>query len=282
MSEEQGRTVRVKRLQIGTRVSGAIGEFIENDASDTKKRRKRQRVVGTIVEAVDHNRYRLKIDGSDKIIEASSCQLRVESAISTVLPDMPVVTGNRQEIADEIEIENQEAEEHLPQMDPEAENQEEEEDLLMHLGMDDDSDEDEPTQDPIASDEVAVAMTPYETMKQRALDHVTSLVGKKVVERKKKTKEEIEWTVIPGHFPSLPISADRSGLGIRGLEENKLHYNKTDPLVIAKSFLHLMFIDYATSFATMNSNLSKERMSNVKAFSDEETLVGLSLLIGKS
>jgi len=282
MSEEQGRVVRVKRLQIGTRVSGAIGEFIENDASDapgTKKRRRRARVIGTIIESIGPNRYRLRVDGSDQIIEAPSCQLRVESNISTLPPDIPVATTIRQDITDEFELENQEPDEHLPVLGPEADDQEEEMDILARMELDS-SDEEAEHNHPVVEDD-RVTLTPYQLMKQRAQAHIESLVGRKVVEKKKKTKEEIEWTVIASHSPSLPIVDDRSGLGVKGLEEEKLHYSKADNLIIGKTFLYLMFIDYKKSFATMNSNLAKENITNIKPFTEEEILVDLSLLIGK-
>ena len=278
MNEENGRTVRVKRLQIGTRVSGAIGDFIQNDPAEAggpKKRRRRQRVVGTIIEACEHNKYRLIVDGTDRIIEAPSCQLRVESTISTTPPDLPVVPNPREQIEDEIELANQEPDEDLPQLPPEAE------DAAISEASDHSDDEqvNNPDGDEPAPDG---ARTPYETVKQRALDHIHSLVGKKIVERKKKTREEIEWTVRPSHFPLNPIPNQRSGLGLKGLEQGELHYSKSDPLVIAKSFLHLTFIDYKESFSKMNSNLSKEGLSKVKHFSDDEILIALALIIGES
>jgi len=275
MSEDQGRTVRKKRIEIGTRVSGALGAFIENDAGEPggqKKRRKRQRVVGTIIAACDHNKYRLKVDGTDQIIEAPSCQLRVESSITTLPPDLPVITNHRESIEDEIEVENQDQDEHLPIAVPEAEDAE-----LSIAATSVSGEEDVP-----AVTDATEARTPYDNLKQRAKDHIHSLVGKKILERKRKTREEIEWTVIPLHIPSNPIQDNRCRLGVKGLQEGELHYSKSDPFVIAKTFLHLMFIDYKRSFAAMNANVIKEGLPNIKAFSDEEILISIALLIGKN
>ena len=275
MSEDQGRTVRKKRIEIGTRVSGALGDFIENDAGEPggqKKRRKRQRVVGTIIAACDHNKYRLIVDGTDRFIEAPSCQLRVESSLTTLPPYLPVVPNPRDQIEDEIEVENQDQEEHLPLAVPEAE------DAELSLASDSVSDGED---GPSGTNDVE-ARTPYETVKQRAQDHIHSLVGKKILERKRKTREEIEWTVIPSHIPPNPIPDNRCRLGVKGLEEGDLHYNKSDPFVIGETFLHLMFIDCKKSLATMNLNIIKEGLPNVRAFSKEDILVSLALLIGKT
>ena len=76
---------RVKRIAPGARVSGKFGDFI---VSTDGKRRKRARVFGHVIEAAAANKYRVAFD-NNITLECFSNSLRVESASSSVPPDVP-------------------------------------------------------------------------------------------------------------------------------------------------------------------------------------------------
>lgn len=79
------RTIRQKRVDIGSRVSGCFGELF--DAGTGHKRRHRQRLNGTVLSAVGTKEYQVKFDdGSIRVVYSN--QLRVESAIDSLPPDL--------------------------------------------------------------------------------------------------------------------------------------------------------------------------------------------------
>ncbi len=129
---EPARMTRVKLLQPQTRVSGSVGEFIE----DGSRQRKRRHLYGTVLHATSHNRYVVSFDATPTLIvlEVASNSLRVEHATAALLPNIPIPSEANalehfQEIMQEEIDENlqeQQEEEHLPEETPESEDVEEE------------------------------------------------------------------------------------------------------------------------------------------------------------
>ena len=60
------REKRVKRLEVGCRVSGSFGEYIANPNPNIK-RRVRKRIFGRIVKAVDKSQY--EVCWGSKLVE---------------------------------------------------------------------------------------------------------------------------------------------------------------------------------------------------------------------
>jgi hypothetical protein len=100
------RTKPQKRIDIGTRVSGCFGELF--DAGTGHKRRHRQRLNGTVISSVGTKQFQVKFD-DDKIRVVYSNQLRVESAIDSLPPDLRPATQ-----APAQEPQNDTDSEHLP------------------------------------------------------------------------------------------------------------------------------------------------------------------------
>ena len=77
METDEGNRIgsRQKRIASNTRVSGEFGEFIE-DSTDGK-RRKRARIYGTVIEAVDTKRCKALFDNGS-YLDCYSNSLRVE------------------------------------------------------------------------------------------------------------------------------------------------------------------------------------------------------------
>ena len=74
-----------KRLAPNQRVSGAVGDFMEGPA----KRRRRQRLFGHIIQAVGERRYLVRFNNGEEK-ECASNILKVESALTSLPPDMPM------------------------------------------------------------------------------------------------------------------------------------------------------------------------------------------------
>ena len=130
---EPPRTTRVKILQPQTRVSGAVGEFIDDDS----KRQKRRRLYGIVLQATSRNRYMVSFDATPApiVLEVASNSLRVEHIAAALPPDVPIpsftnlpmhLQENTQEMIVEA-VQDQEEEEHLPEFPPESEDADEEE-----------------------------------------------------------------------------------------------------------------------------------------------------------
>ena len=64
-SHSGNRTTAVKRLEIGSRVSGAVGEFITNH-DGSKRRRLRERWFGHILSAVGTGKYLVRFDNGQE------------------------------------------------------------------------------------------------------------------------------------------------------------------------------------------------------------------------
>jgi hypothetical protein len=102
---ELARTTCVKIQQPQTRVSGAVGEFIEDDS----RQRKRCHLYGTVLHATSHNRYMVSLDATPTpiVLEVAWNSLRVEHATAALPPDIPDpsvanVPVHLQEIAQEV------------------------------------------------------------------------------------------------------------------------------------------------------------------------------------
>ena len=59
--------VNSSRLFVGCRVTGCFGPFIENESSNSKKRRTRERVTGTVIRAVDKHKWDVIFDFDGKL-----------------------------------------------------------------------------------------------------------------------------------------------------------------------------------------------------------------------
>jgi len=57
-----------KRIANGCRVSGALGRSIDNP-NPTIKRKHKERLFGTVICAVDRNKYRVRLDNGQVIRE---------------------------------------------------------------------------------------------------------------------------------------------------------------------------------------------------------------------
>jgi hypothetical protein len=65
---------RVRRLEIGCRVSGKFGDLLP---SENGQRQKRARLFGNVIDAVDANKYRVLFDNAVEL-ECFSNSLRLE------------------------------------------------------------------------------------------------------------------------------------------------------------------------------------------------------------
>jgi hypothetical protein len=65
---------RVRRLEIGCRVSGKFGDLLP---SKNGQRQKRDRLFGNVIDAVDANKYRVLFDNAVEL-ECFSNSLRLE------------------------------------------------------------------------------------------------------------------------------------------------------------------------------------------------------------
>lgn len=215
------RTTRVKILQPQTRVSGAVGEFIE----DGSTRRKRRRLYGTVLQATSCNRYMVSFDATPSpiVLEVPSNSLRVEHAAAALPPDLPIpsvanIPQHLQESAREQIDENlqdQEEEEHLPEATPESEDVEEEENGRNEEdGMErappqaDSSDPAAHPPDPEGrmpgqlptQSESESAQPDYANLKRLAKEKIRGLLGTEVTCRS--ANKTMVWKVISEHEPA--------------------------------------------------------------------------------
>ena len=78
---------RVKRLEVGCRVSGSFGEYRPNPNPNIK-RRVRKRIFGHIICAVDRKKYKVRWDDGRETEVFSNC-LSKESLSAALPPDLP-------------------------------------------------------------------------------------------------------------------------------------------------------------------------------------------------
>jgi hypothetical protein len=314
-SHSGNRTTAVKRLEIGSRVSGAVGEFITNH-DGSKRRRLRERWFGHILSAVGTGKYLVRFDnGQEK--ECSSQVLRKEARAAALPPDVPVPQNPntiRQRIEEDtnvdidVNIENQDEEEHLPQALPDAEEQED---------TPDDQENEEPAPTPTAPRDPDGRMQPepetqpapataapapaaphdpngrmpgqlptatevlqndYHSIKQRALAKVAAMVGQEVTITASQNRS-MTWKVVESLEPDtediLPESNQGVEYGLMGFVSHA--YYKTE--VFAKMFLRLTFKDWKENVKKLNQAIENSK-ARVKHFTNKEFLSALGLLIG--
>ena len=268
---------RQKRIASNSRVSGKFGEFIE-DSTDGKRRR-RARIYGTVLEAVDTKRYKVLFDNGS-CLDCYSNSLRVENETS-LPPDLPPLpppptAATHPEAHNNLE-EQQEAsaddasEEHLPNFNPG-------DDEIEDDGVEDDGvEQDMPVGAlPTTTDNPVIAPS-YHHRKAEAKERIRAMIGRTV--REKSKNQTITWTVIGDHIPSEPLEpCDKAGFknidSLRKFPRNG---------ILGKLFLELMFIDTAhikELVDKMNLAIKVERDTKVKYFSVEEFLICLGVFIG--
>jgi len=296
--EVQRRTAAQKRLAPHQRVSGAVGDFIEGGPS---KRRRPQRWFGHVIQAVGERRYMVRFDnGQEK--ELPSNVLKVESALASIPPDVPIpVVANvaqgsqMQEEADASAdlLEASEEAEDLPALRPEEEDAVAAEEELITTESDDPAgDEATPTPENTTAEmpvhdpngrmpgqlptEAAASHKDYHTVKRIAKEKVAALVGTEVVITSKKNGS-MKWTVVAFHSPPEEKLISKARLGY-GLKEFVLdNYKKSDVLV--NMFLQISYLDWKSKVAKMNLEVEASK-TRCKKFTHEEFLIGLGLLIG--
>ena len=246
MSSEWAR--QCKRLLTGSRVSGAFGDFYDNPDPNIR-RRKRQRIYGTVTGACGERKYTVQFD-CGKVIDCFSNTLRVENSTAS-LPPVEIqaaiseaeLEGTRAEQANQIIRENEAAandaieEEHLPADSPGDE------------GNDDDADEasansgtEEPEQRPVGtvSEAPAEDTTTYAGRKQAALRRIAALQDQLIVVTGGRS-QRLEWKVISESQPESQEEeedADDRDVGLKNLSEiARVNYN----ILIAHLFLKLTF-----------------------------------------
>ena len=280
---------RVKRIAPGARVSGKFGDFI---VSTDGKRRKRARVFGHVIEAAAANKYRVLFD-NNITLECFSNSLRVESASSSVPPDVPPpppqdhsdnpFEQQRAEAAREqfeADCQEQEEEEHLPSSSPEAEDEAGEENAAEEEqgGSQENPDPEGlmPGQLPGATEAV---QPDYQSRKRAAIIKIKELVGKDVII--KSGRDQICWTVESEHDPPPEdcLSHTQPGMPL-GLTDFIVSEYRQDE-VLCCLFLHLSFKDWKTKVLLLNEAI-KHSKAKVKAFTAQEFLIGLGLLIGSA
>jgi len=265
MSAEQRR--QPKRLLAGARVSGAFGDYYDNPNPDVR-RRKRQRIYGTVVQACGERQYTVRFD-CGKVIECFSNTLRVENRAASLPP------SELQAAAEEVEaqggaagvtaaqiIEENEAgvqdaaeEEHLPEYSPDDDESE-------GSGPDgeapNDADgpsapndaegpdgaplEEEPTQRPvgIVAEAPAEDLATYAGRKAAALSRIAALQGQVVTVTSGRT-QQLVWKVIPESDPlpeDLELDPDVSEPGLKDLSQiTRVEYK----VLLAHLFIKLTF-----------------------------------------
>jgi len=277
---EDQRSGRVKRIAVHTRVSGKFGELLPDPTGG--RRRKRARIFGTVIQAVDAKKYRVIFD-NNQVLECFSNSLKVES-LSTLPPDLrptppPDLTqpAAQEQPPPTLEQNDDSEGEHLPDHTPE-----EDETSVVH-----DAQEEEvimPTEDlPVGALPTATQVdvtTDYRQQKNDAIRKVREQLGKTV--REKSGNQTILWTVIDSHVPDnlLEVLPENRSIGwkdittLKAIPKNQL---------LARLFLGLMYKDTEELKALvrkMNNNIKSTRDSRAKIFSPEEFIVGLGLLIG--
>jgi len=123
------RSSSVKRLEVGPRVSGLVGNFIPNN-DNSKRRQLRERWFGYIISAGGTNKYLVQFDNGEEK-ECALSLLKKERLTASVPPVIHVAARPADENAPAIEdvvenkeLENQEEEEHLPDTIPDCDEEE--------------------------------------------------------------------------------------------------------------------------------------------------------------
>jgi hypothetical protein len=303
--EAERRAASQKRLAPNQRVSGAVGEFIEGPS----KRRRRQRLFGHVIQAVGERRYLVRFDNGEEK-ECASNVLKVESALSSLPPDMPLpapesvrVTRAYEEADGDAEIQDnsEEAEDlstaRLEEEDAEVaeELSEEEEDEMkdQEPRNNDGAPESQPpatttTNEPVHDPNgrmpgqlptaAAATVKDYHSIKKAAKEKVAALVGTEVTVTSRKNGS-MTWKVVERHNPpdEKLISKGNRPYGLRDF--STMTHRKSE--VLAHMFLELSFLDWKEKVKKINLEVEKTK-NKCRKFSLEEFLIGMGLIIGAS
>ena len=283
---EPARTTRVKILQPQTRVSGAVGEFIE----DGSRRRKRRRLYGTVLHATSHNRYMVSFDATPTpmVLEVASNSLRVEHATAALPPDIPIpsvvnVPEHLQEMAREVideDLQEQQEEEHLPEDTPESEDAEEEGDNNNNNSEEGGADATANTPpDPEGRmpgqlpTQTESAQPDYASLKRLAKEKIKGLVDTEVT--CKSGNKTMKWKVIADHEPTDVVHDEvRSLMGLKDF--NSKNYLKDE--VLCQLFLQLTFCSWKQKVVLFNDAYKKSGLKG-RLFTNQEFLTALGFLI---
>ncbi|MFO0446461.1 MAG: hypothetical protein ACK51L_02220 [bacterium] len=294
----------VKRLEVGTRVSGSVGNFIPNH-DNSKRRRLRERWFGYIISAVGTNKYLVRFDNGEEK-ECASSLLKKERLNASVPPDIPITATQPDQYAPEdvtenVDAENQEEEEHLPETTPDCDEEEVEQEnnqenippgveqteaAATTRGVSQppaipravaDPNGRMPGQLPTASE---VVQNDYASVKRRAQEKIASLIGTEVI-IKASNNRVMTWTVVANHEPD--------GEDILGEKESSVQYglkqfsskDYSRCTVFAEIFLKLTFKDWQAKVQQLNMAIVTAK-ANVKKFTNQEFLVALGLIIGSA
>ena len=294
---ERAASRGVKRLTIGSRVSGTFGELIPNP-DPSKKRCIRKRLVGNVVCAVGHGKYTIAFDNGITM-DCCSNRLRAESSHDSIPPDIPPPQANvpppahppraqaeldaEEEAIVEATEDSHEDDEHMP---PSLENQAREEEdgeggegwgegMGQDMNVQDDPDGRMPGQ--LGGAEHQEEPASYAQRKERAKEHIRRMIGQEVTIRQR--DDQIKWKVVA---ESVAFVEGDSEIGLQGLELSELDQN----VVVGELFLHVAFPDWRTKLAKMNDAIRKQNddsnnnSAKVRPFTQPEFLVALGLLVG--
>jgi hypothetical protein len=304
---------RVKRLEVGCRVSGSFGEYRPNPNPNIK-RRVRERIFGHIICAVDRKKYKVRWDDGRETEVFSNC-LSKESLSAALPPDLPPsrqqdnpeLPPQGQAQADEEEEEIQEAQhdqeesEHLPGGVGEASGSSESEDESIASGVSSDdidqveeergeeggnaagssrkknnNNNDDPNGRMPGQLSSEAPPLDYHGKRNAAIAHIKTLIGKSFSVKHK--NKPMTWTVVDEWIPSDPTTENKPLLGLCNFDATEY----TREQALAYLFLHLMFADWRVTFGKINSEIMKvnrKQGKKVRPFTEEEFLTALGLLI---
>ena len=286
IEENQARTTRVKHMDINSRVSGKFGDFIP--AKDGSRRCKRARLFGTIIAAVDYNRYRVLFDNNE-VKECYSNSLRVEAATASLPPDLPplpqIGTHHEDEEPDPDQPEDGEEEnlEHLPSHDA---GEEEEAQETVEEAEGGEAEVEEPAAGQVEGEQqLPVGQLPnttevnqpnYHERKRQALEKIRGLLGEQVTIRQ--GNNSIVWTVIADYDNGDNLVEVNGPSGLKNIDEIRA---QPSSIRLCKIFFSLIFGDtFKSKLQKMNNYLKEQRNSKCKVFSETEFLTGIGLIIG--
>jgi hypothetical protein len=248
----------VKRIASNTRVSGTFGALIDDPSN---RRRKRARIFGTVLHALDKGMYQVQFDdGTCQDVYAN--RLRVESRYSSlpldVIPprmqDDPQRSPQGEAAMDAEEegiqekLQDQVEEVHLPVETPEEDELEQEQKNQAEDEPEENvSDEHGRMPGQIEQQQAVDAQPDYQQRKRTVKEKVQALLGQKILVKHK--KQQMEWTVVENWEPQLPGLADVKPLGL--IEFCAADYTSAEALALL--FLHLAFVDWRVTLRKMNA-----------------------------
>ena len=291
-----------KRILVGQRVSGKLGELIDNPRGHG--RRVRQRIYGKVMKTCGHNKYSVKFDdGSVQDVASSALKLEKENA---AVPVSEVVEDGKEDnddvVTDVIEDGQEEEEDDDEDVDVHVEDLEELEELeddapdLVNIG------DINASADSIRED--------YHARLGRAREKVRKLLGEKTTG--KKGKDSMTWTVVEEHDSEDPVELKKQRrkierqVGMKGLQQLLIEENFIDPSVassdgisrsnffhwpsnastctiFAKMLFRMLYLDWKEKLDIMNEAIKEgnEKTTgwDVKKFSRSEFIMGHALMI---